>query len=398
MYEVPRSVLVVGASAAGLSTVEALRRKGFTGQITVLGDERHPPYDRPPLSKQVLDGHWAPERALLRDDRTLAGLGADFVLGDAAVALDPRSKTVRTAAGRTLSADAVVVATGARARTLPGQHELDGVHSIRTLEDAVGLRSDLLRSSRLVVVGDGVLGAETAATARTMGLDVTLTGPMATPMLGQLGRTVSGRLARLHTDQGVRLRLGATVDRLLGDNGRVSGVLLANGDVLPADVVVVAVGSVPATGWLAGSGLDDRDGLLCDPLCRAADGVYAVGDVARVRPAGGGAPRRLENRTNATEQAGHVAGTMLGGTAPYQPVPYFWTDQYSVKIQVHGTVPPDGVLDVLDGHPDEGRFCGAVRHDGRVAAVVGWQMPKQVLQRRRELEPDLRAALAEAAR
>ncbi|RCV47577.1 FAD-dependent oxidoreductase, partial [Marinitenerispora sediminis] len=208
MSGAPAGVLVVGASAAGLATAEALRRKGFDGQLTVLGAERHLPYDRPPLSKQVLSGAWDPERARLRPESALAALGAEFVLGDPAVALDAAERSVRTASGRELRADAIVVATGLRPRTLPGQDGMAGVHVLRTLDDALALRADLLAASRVVVVGDGVLGAETAATARGMGLDVTLAGPQPAPLAGQYGALVSGLLARLHEERGVRLRLG----------------------------------------------------------------------------------------------------------------------------------------------------------------------------------------------
>ena len=167
----PVSVLVVGAAASGLATVEALRRKGYAGAITVLGEEPHAPYDRPPLSKQVLAGAWEPSRAALRAPEVLAGLDAEFVYGDAATALDPATRTVQTESGRELSADAIVIATGMRARALPGQQDFVGVHLLRTLDDALALRDALLACTRLVVVGEGVLGAEIAATARTMGLE-----------------------------------------------------------------------------------------------------------------------------------------------------------------------------------------------------------------------------------
>lgn len=243
----PSSVLVVGASAAGLATAEALRRKGYQGGLTVLGAEPHLPYDRPPLSKQVLSGAWDPERAQLRPQTALSTLDAEFILGDPAVGLDVAGRTVHTASGRALRADAVVVATGLRPRTLAGQAELAGVHTLRTLDDAAALRAELLASSRLVVVGEGVLGAEIAATARGMGLEVTIAGPLQAPLANQVGPWVAGMLADLHTERGVRLRLGAGVSGLTGHQGRVTGVRLDTGEVLPADVVVVAIGSDPAT-------------------------------------------------------------------------------------------------------------------------------------------------------
>ena len=378
-------VLVVGASAAGLATAEALRRKGFTGGLTLLGDEAHPPYDRPPLSKQVLAGAWEPERARLRGQDVLDALGATFVLGDPAVSLDLPTRGVRTASGTVLRADAVVVATGVRPRTLPDQAGLGGVHVLRTLGDAVALRTDLLAAERLVVVGDGVLGAEVAATAHGLGLDVTLAGPQAAPLAAQLGPLASGLLADLHAERGVRLRLGAAVLGLTGRDGRVTGVRLATGDVLPADVVVVALGAIPNTDWLRDSGLLVDDGVVCDRGCRAAEGVYAVGDVARWHHEHLGASLRLENRTNAAEQAGVVADNVLGADRAYTPVPYFWTDQFDVKLQVFGVLPADAEVSVVDGEVTAGRFVALYERAGEPVGVLGWNMPKQARQLRQRL-------------
>ncbi|MGP3919311.1 NAD(P)/FAD-dependent oxidoreductase, partial [Nonomuraea sp. 10N515B] len=332
----PGHVLIVGASAAGLSTAEALRRLGHEGGLTLMDAELHLPYDRPPLSKQVLAGAWEPGRAQLRTAAQLEALAADFVQGEPAVALDAARRTVTTASGRVLGADAVVVATGLTPHRLPGQDDLAGVHVLRSLDDALSLRAHLTAGTRVVVVGEGVLGAELAATARGMGLEVTLAGMGPTLLREQLGDVVGGLLTRTHAERGVRLRLGVAVDKLTGTDGRVTGVRLATGELLPADVVVVAIGSRPATGWLAGSGLSLGDGVECDARCRAAEGVYAVGDVASFEHVGLGRRLRLENRTNATEQAQVVAANILGADRPYTPIPYFWTDQYSVKIQVHG--------------------------------------------------------------
>ncbi|GLY75841.1 NAD(P)/FAD-dependent oxidoreductase [Actinoallomurus iriomotensis] len=383
----PSSVLVVGASAAGLCTAEALRRKGYTGRLTVLGDEPHLPYDRPPLSKQVLSGAWTPDRARLRTEDALAGLDAEFLLADPAIGLDPATRTVRTASGRTLRGEVVVVATGARPRELPGQAGLAGVHVLRTLDDALALRAGMAGSSRLVVVGDGVLGAEVAATARTLGLDVTLTGPRPAPMAGTLGPLVANLLAEVHAEHGVRLRMGGRVAALAGQDGTVTGVRLEDGEVLPADIVVVAIGADPATGWLGGSGLPLDDGLVCDSRCRAAEGIYAVGDVARRHDERLGGLVRLENRTNAAEQARVVAANILGADLSYSPVPYFWTDQFAAKLQIHGTLPThaDADVTVVDGDLAGRRFVARYSHAGRVTGVLGWNMPKQTRLRRQEL-------------
>ena len=398
----PDSVLVVGAAAAGLGVAEALRRKDYSGQLTILGAEPHVPYDRPPLSKQVLAGDWEPDRIRLRTQEVLDGLKAQFILGDPAVSLDVSSHVVRTACGRTLTADAVVIATGLKPRMLPGGGDLSGVHVLRTLNDALGLRAalqaGLTTDARVVVVGDGVLGAEITATARSMGLNVTMTGPQPRPLDMQFGPMVSGMLADLHTENGVTLRLGTGVDRITGAGGAVTGVRLSDGEVIPADLVVVAVGAAPETSWLEGSGLTLDNGVVCDASCRAAEGIYAAGDVARWHHETLGTTLRLENRTNASEQAGAVADAILGSSAPFVPVPYMWTDQHGVKIQVHGTLHPDAEVTIADGDPsvvnEQGkrRFVARFRHEGRVTGVLGWNMPKQTIQRRREILADLSPA------
>lgn len=391
----PGSILIVGASAAGLSTAEALRRHGHEGRLTLLDAEPHLPYDRPPLSKQVLAGTWEPAKAQLRSPAQLEALGARFVRGERAVALDAGARSVTTASGRVLRADAVVIATGLTSRHLPGQYSqngqhdqdghdgqsgqdgLAGVHTLRGLDDALALRTHLTGATRLVVAGEGVLGAEIAATARGLGLDVTLAGLGHTLLGDQLGDVIGALLGRLHADRGVRLRLGAAVESLTGANGRVTGVRLATGELLPADAVVVAIGSRPATGWLEGSGLSLGDGVECDTRCRAAEGVYAVGDVAAFEHEGLGRRLRLENRTNATEQAQVVAANVLGADRPYTPVPYFWTDQYDVKLQAHGLPSPDAEVSVTEGDPEQGRFAAVYREGGQITGVLGWNMPKQ---------------------
>ncbi|EME62571.1 NAD(P)/FAD-dependent oxidoreductase [Amycolatopsis decaplanina] len=379
------TVLVVGASAAGLGTVEALRRKGYADRITVLGAEAHLPYDRPPLSKQVLSGHWESSRTQLRPAERLSALDAEFVLGDAAVSLDVRERIVHSASGRSLTADEIVIATGLRPRTFPGQTDLDGVHVLRTLDDALALRAGLLSCSRAVVVGDGVLGTEIAASAAGMGVPVTLAGPQPAPLAAQFGPVISDLLAESHTSRGVVLRLGAAVTGLDSRDGRVTGVRLETGEVLPADVVVVAFGAAPATEWLEGSGLALANGVVCDSRCRAAEGIHAVGDVARWHHETLDVALRLENRTNATEQAGHVAGVILGDDRPYTPVPYFWTDQFDTKIHVHGILSADADVSTVEGSVNEGRFVAEYRRNGAVTGVLGWNMPKQARLRRPEL-------------
>ena len=208
-------------------------------------------------------------------------------------------------------------------------------------------------------------------------------------MTSQVGPQVAGLLADLHTEHGVRLRLGSGVSGLAGNHGRVSGVRLDTGRVLPADVVVVAIGAAPATDWLAASGLELDNGLVCDSRCRAAEGIYAAGDVARWHHDTHDTLIRLENRTNATDQAGVVAANILGADQAYTPVPYFWTDQFDAKLQVHGVLPADADVTVVEGDPANRRFVARYERNGRVTGVLGWNMPKQTRLRRQDVVDSL---------
>jgi 3-phenylpropionate/trans-cinnamate dioxygenase ferredoxin reductase component len=370
-------VVIVGASAAGLTVAEALRRRGYDGKLTLIGDEPHAPYDRPPLSKQILAGTWEPDKVRLRSDAALDELGAGLVLGHAAVGLDAARRQVLVAGRAAVGYDALVIATGVSPRRLPGM-DLAGVHLLRTLDDALTFRAALLDRPKLVVVGAGFLGAEVAAVAREMGLDVTLTGLLPVPMHNLFGPRLGGLIAEMHRDHGVSLRLGIGVSRLIEAAGRVAGVELADGSVIDADLVLVAVGSNPATGWLAGSDLCLSDGVVCDSRCQAAPGIYAAGDVASSYNPHFGARMRLEHRMNATEQGIAVAGNLLGDDLPVAPVPYFWTDQYDTKIQAYGIFPPDGEFQIVSGDPVDRRFAASYGRDGVVTGVLGWNAPREV--------------------
>lgn len=380
----PSDIVIVGASAAGLSTAEALRSKGYDGRLCLIGDEPHQPYDRPPLSKQVLAGSWDPERVLLRDDAAIAALEADWLLGRTAVGLDTRARQVVLDDGEPVGYDALVIATGVRPRRLPGD-DLEGVHVVRTLDDALSLRADLLRQPRVVVVGAGFLGAEATAVARGMGIEVTLVDPLPKPMCRQFGEQIGDVVAQLHADHGVSMRLGVGVARFHDATGHVTAVELTDGEILDADVVIVAVGAAPATDWLADSGLRLDNGVECDETCQAAPGIYAAGDVASWINPHFGARMRLEHRLNATEQGIAVAANLLGQRTPFAPVPYFWSDQFDVKLQVYGVVPVGAEAEVVQGSIVDGRFVVEYRADGVVTGVVGWNMPKQARLRRQKV-------------
>ncbi|MFG3019661.1 NAD(P)/FAD-dependent oxidoreductase [Streptomyces sp. NPDC048254] len=365
-------IVVVGASAAGLAAVETLRREGYDGTLTLVGDELHPPYDRPPLSKQVLSAEWATERVVLRAPTELDSLGLELRLGATATGLDVADRTVRLADGSLLPYDGLIVATGVRPRRLPGE----GAHVLRTLDDALTLRERIGPGQRLVVVGAGFLGAEAAAVAWKLGAQVTLLEPAPVPLAHAVGEEVGRVLTRAHLQRGVDLRTGVSVTEVTED-----GVRLADGETIDADEVLVAVGSLPNVEWLAGTGLSVGDGVICDEYCEAAKDVYAAGDVARWYNPLFGVSMRIEHRTNAAEQGMAAARNLLNPEArkPFAPVPYFWSDQYDMKIQAYGYLRDHDEVRLVEGELEEGRFVAAYRTGERLSGVLAVGVPPKVL-------------------
>ncbi|MEV0291365.1 FAD-dependent oxidoreductase [Kribbella sp. NPDC050820] len=374
MMRTLEKVVIVGAGAAAVSATEALRAAGFSGQLLLIGAETHLPYDRPPLSKHVLTGRWNTDRTALRNPRAMAELGVDLRLGATATGLDLTGRAVELNGTDLVTFDGLIITTGVDPRRLVAGHNLRGVHLLRTLDDATALRDALRHSHRIVVIGAGVLGCEIAAAARTLDVDVTVVDVLQAPMVRALGDTVGGIVADLHRGHGTQILTNQPVDRLLGDD-TVSGVRLTCGTVLPADLVVVAIGAAPATDWLASSGLVLNDGIVCDTTCRAAPGVYAAGDVARWHHPRMNASLRVEHRLNATEQGIVAARNLLGANQPYSPVPFFWSDQFDTRIQAYGHFPPAGETHITEGDPVQGKFIAHYLSAGRVTGLVGWNMP-----------------------
>jgi NADPH-dependent 2,4-dienoyl-CoA reductase/sulfur reductase-like enzyme len=381
------TICVVGASLAGLLTARALRSQGHTGRLVVVGEEEHRPYDRPPLSKDFLKGVVGEQDLALEGDGEEPGI--EWRLGVAATGLDAADRRVHLSDGTSLAADGIVIATGAAARRLPGTEGLAGVHTLRTLDDARALRRDLEGARRLVVIGGGFIGAEVAATASELGLDVTIVEAQPQPLAGVVGLPMARALAGLHERRGVRLLRGALVAEVTGQD-RADGVRLADGTHLPADVVVVGIGAVPCTGWLEGSGLELGDGVLCDEGgATNVPGIVAVGDCAAWYDPAFGRHHRVEHWTGARQRAAVAAATLLsGGTArPEPPRPaYFWSDQYDVKIQFIGHVHDSDTVTVEEGDPEDNSFLAVYRRGDRPVAVLGVNQVRLFTRWRRHLE------------
>ncbi|MBE1560169.1 NAD(P)/FAD-dependent oxidoreductase [Nonomuraea africana] len=381
------TVCVVGASLAGLLTARALRAQGYAGRLVLVGEERHRPYDRPPLSKDFLRG------AVGEADLALEGegeeLGIEWRLGVAATGLDAVARRVTLSDGTSIRADGIVIATGAAARELPGSRELAGVHTLRTLDDARALRGDLESAKRMVVIGGGFIGAEVAATARDLGLDVTLVESGTAPLAGVLGHSMAEAIATLHERRGVRLMRGAYVTELTGTE-RVDGVRLADGTHLPADVVVVGIGAIPNTSWLEGSGLELGDGVVCDEGGgTSVPGVVAVGDCAAWFDPAQGDHHRIEHWTGARQRAAVAAATLLsGGTARPEPArpAYFWSDQFDIKIQFIGHARHADSVTVEEGDLADHSFLAVYRQGDRPVAVLGVNQVRLFTRWRRHLE------------
>ncbi|HWF20654.1 MAG TPA: FAD-dependent oxidoreductase [Acidimicrobiales bacterium] len=385
------TIVVIGASLAGLRAAEEVRHEGHTGPIIVIGDEPHVPYDRPPLSKQVLAGKWDVDRIHHHAPDKLDTLDMEFRLGRRADSLDVDARTVSLDDGTELPYDGLIIATGARARALPGTEGMPGVRTLRTLDDAEGLIADLAAAgpgAHVVVIGAGFIGSEVAATCRGLGFEVTVVEALPTPLGRVLGDQMGAACAALHADAGVVVRTGVGVDRVVvGEGGQGSGaapvsVHLDDGEVLQPVVVVVGIGVTPAVDWLAGSGLEVDNGVVCDEFLFAADDVVAAGDVARWTHRGLGQSLRVEHWTNAAESGVAATRNLLHGrdaAQPYEPVLFFWSDQYATKIQVVGRPSPDDEVVIVDGSVEERKLVALYRRGDRLSAALAFSRPRQLM-------------------
>jgi 3-phenylpropionate/trans-cinnamate dioxygenase ferredoxin reductase subunit len=393
-----RRIAIVGASLAGLRAAEGLRRRGYDGALALVGAEARLPYDRPPLSKEILQGTWGPERTALCKPAAWEALALELHLGRRATALDPAAREVALDSGERIAFDGLVIATGAAPRALRGAAPRSGVHLLRTLDDALAIRDALAKGPRVAVVGAGFIGAEVAASCRARGLEVAVIEALPVPLARGLGTRMGEVCAALHRDHGVDLRCGVGVAVLEGAE-RVERVRLSDGSAIAADLVVVGIGVAPETEWLSGSGLAIDDGVVCDATCTAAPGIVAAGDVARWWNPLFEESMRVEHWTNAVEQGDAAAATLLAapGSAPaFAPVPYFWSDQYDVKIQFAGRAQAEDDVHVVHGSLEERRFVALYARDGRVTGALAFSRPRLLVAYRRLLleRPTLDTALA----
>lgn len=379
-------LVVVGASLAGLRAAESARQAGFAGPITLVGDEFHLPYDRPPLSKQFLKDGAAPDYHTSAEE--LAALDVKLRLGAPATGLDPASHRVRVGDNDWLPYQKLIIATGASPRTLPDMPDLEGVVGLRTLDDALALRERLRPGIKLVIVGAGFIGSELASSARDRGADVTIVEAAPIPLVRAVGETVGQALAKLHERNGIPLLCNVQVEGLIGTT-HVEAVRLSTGTSLPAELVVVGVGASPATGWLADSGIElhpvDGGVMANEFLQTSLEDVYAAGDVVHwPNPAFDGLSVRLENWTNAADQAHQAAINAVApeDAKPYETVPYFWSDWYQSRIQFVGTAVADEVV-FASGDPDTDKFVALYRSGDRLVGAATLNEQRKIMKLRR---------------
>lgn len=381
------TVVVIGASLAGLRAAEEIRHQGNTGRVVVVGEEPHAPYDRPPLSKQVLSGKWDAERIRHHTPDAHDALDLEFLLGRRATGLDIGSRAVTLDDGTELAYDGLVIATGATTRALPGTKGMAKVWMLRTLDDCLGIRADLAAAGeepRLVVIGAGFIGSEVAATCQGSGAAVTLLEAHHTPLARVLGDAMGQMCADLHRANGMDLRVSVTIDHLECDPAGKDPVtvILDDGTRIPADVVVVGIGVSPSVDWLEGSGVWLDNGVRCDGSLFVAEGVVAAGDVANWTRPSTGRPARVEHWTNAAEGGAAAARNLLAGAAgaiPYDPVPFFWSDQYTTKIQMIGLPNSEDEVVIVSGSGDEGKLVALYRSGDRLGAVLTFSQPAKLM-------------------
>ncbi|SDP14342.1 3-phenylpropionate/trans-cinnamate dioxygenase ferredoxin reductase subunit [Pedococcus dokdonensis] len=364
-----RRFVIVGGGLAGAKGAEALRERGFTGGIVLLGSEQHLPYERPPLSKDYLKTGEGLDDAFVHDAQWYAAHDVEVRTGSTVTAIDRAAREVVTADGGRTAYDRLLLATGSSPRTLalPG-HDLGGVLSLRTIEDSDRIRALMQPGARLVFIGGGWIGLEVASAAREAGADVVVLESLELPLVRVLGPRVAQVFADLHRERGVDLRTSVTIEGIEGDDGAASGVRLSDGSVVPADAVVVGIGAAPNTALAEAAGLAVDNGVTADAVGRTSDpDIFVAGDLANVEHPFFGHRVRVEHWANALNQPDVVAAEMLDQDGPEPELPYFFTDQYDLGMEYHGLGGPDDDV-VVRGSLADREFVAFWLRDGRVVA------------------------------
>lgn len=381
-----KHIVVVGANIAGIRAVETLRTEGFDGSITLINGEQNLPYNRPPLSKEVLTGRFALDDVTHRSEEYYSDLRLNLRSGQLATSLDLHRQTV-TVGNEIVHFDGLIIATGCTARTIKKYEDLVGVHVMRTIGDAQRIRVALEAKPKVVVIGAGFIGSEVAASARSLGLDVTIIEVLPIPLVRAVGLEMGKACAKLHSDNGTHLRCSTTIDAIEG-NGRVERLRLGDGTTIEADLVIVGVGVVPNVGWLAGSDLTVENGLVCDATLNVGHpSVYAAGDVVWWPNGLFGTSMRCEHWTNGAEQGRLAARNLLVGREngrAYNGSCYFWSDQYGSRIQFVGIA--HGEPAIVQGSINDSRFVAFYRCDDRIIGVLGMNSPKPVMKAKMMIE------------
>ncbi|WP_034263427.1 NAD(P)/FAD-dependent oxidoreductase [Actinospica robiniae] len=378
--------VIIGASLAGAKGAEALREAGYSDRIVLIGDETEVPYERPPLSKQYLQGKQELEKAFVHPAEWYGDHDIDLRLGTTAAAIDRDGRSVTLADGTRVAYDALLLATGSSPRRLPVPGgNLEGVHYLRRIPDCEQIKATLRTASRVVFVGGGWIGLEVTAAAREAGIEAVVLEADELPLGRVLGPEIARVFADMHRQHGVDLRPGSHVTEILSEGGRASGVLLADGTRIGADAVVVGIGAAPNIGLAEAAGLTIDNGVRVDASLRSSDPhVFAAGDVANAFHPLLGKHIRVEHWDNARKQPAVAARAMLGEEAVYDRVPYFFTDQYDLGMEYSGYIEPGGYDDVVVRGDLEGReFLAFWLADGRVKAGMNvniWDVNKQIQQ------------------
>nr|WP_319384354.1 FAD-dependent oxidoreductase [uncultured Roseibium sp.] len=386
-------IVIIGAGQAGSQLAHSLRQGGFEGPLRLIGEEPHPPYQRPPLSKKYLSGDVGAEGLWLRPPAFFETNRIDHIPNTKVVAIDRAAKRLDLANGDSLPYGKLVLATGTNARSLPlAGADKTGVATLRSIADVDAIREGMKTSSSVAIIGAGYIGLEVAAVAKAMGKSVSVIEAQDRPMKRVVSQAVSDYFAKLHRDNGIDLRLETGVEGLEGDSA-VSGVRLKGGELVPAELVLIAVGAEPNDHLATEAGLETDNGVLVDGSGQTSDpDIYAVGDCTRFYSNRYQRSVRMESVQNAIDQAKAAAQSLLGEDVDYDPLPWFWSDQYDVKLQIAGL--SEGYDDtVVVGSPEEHKFYVAYLSGGKLIAVDSINFPRSHMLARRVIGEDWREGL-----